>query len=85
MLAIDPDRFHRPRGGHAVPGAGIDVAVLIFSSFVERARQRMGAESAEPVVAEQLTQHLSEITSRLDRIQQTLDSGGSVGARPTLR
>ena len=34
---------------------------------------------------EQLTAQLSEITSRLDRIQQTLDPGGSAEARTTPR
>ena len=61
------------------------VTAVITSSFVERARQERITEiaSAEAVGAEQLTAQLSEITSRLERIQQTLDSGGSSGA--TLR
>jgi voltage-gated potassium channel len=61
------------------------VTAVITSSFVERARQKRIAniETAEEVGAEQLTAQLSEITSRLERIQQTLDLGGSVGA--TLR
>jgi hypothetical protein len=52
---------------------------------VERARQGRIAESetAEAASAEHLAAQLSEITSRLDRIQQTLDSGGPAGA--TLR
>ena len=55
------------------------VTAVITSSFVERARQQRIAdtETAEAVGAEQLTAQLSEITSRLERIQQTLDSGGS--------
>jgi voltage-gated potassium channel len=58
------------------------VTAVITSSFVERARQKRIAdiETAEAVGAEQLAAQLSEITSRLDRIQQTLDSGGSAGA-----
>ena len=61
------------------------VTAVITSSFVERARQQRIAdtETAEAVGAEQLIAQLSEITSRLDRIQQTLDSGGPAGA--TLR
>ena len=61
------------------------VTAVITSSFVDRARQKRIAniETAEEVGAEQLTAQLSEITSRLERIQQTLDLGGSVGA--TLR
>ena len=62
------------------------VTAVITSSFVERARQQRIADSepAEAAGIEQLTE-LSEITSRLDRIQQTLDLGGAAGARPTLR
>ncbi len=58
------------------------VTAVITSSFVERARQERIADSetAEAVGAEQLIAQLSEITSRLERIQQTLDSGGSAGA-----
>ena len=58
------------------------VTAVITSSFVERARQERiaGIETAEVVGAEQLIAQLSEITSRLVRIQQTLDSGGSAGA-----
>ncbi len=61
------------------------VTAVITSSFVERARQQRIAdiETAETVGDEQLTAQLSEITSWLDRIQQTLDSGGS--AEVTLR
>jgi voltage-gated potassium channel len=61
------------------------VTAVITSSFVERARQERIAdiETAGAVGAEQVVAQLSEITSRLDRIQQTLDSGGSAGA--TLR
>lgn len=61
------------------------VTAVITSSFVERARQQQIADSetAEAVGTEQLTAQLSEITSRLERIQQTLDRGGSAGA--TLR
>jgi voltage-gated potassium channel len=61
------------------------VTAVITSSFVERARQQRIADSETPeaVGAEQLTAQLSEITSRLERIQQTLDIGGSAGA--TLR
>lgn len=63
------------------------VTAVITSSFVERARQQQIADSetAKAVGAEQLTAQLAEITSRLDRIQQTLDLGGWAGARPTLR
>ena len=63
------------------------VTAVITSSFVERARQQRVAETetAEAVGAEQLAAQLSEITSRLERIQQTLDSEGSAGARTTLR
>ena len=61
------------------------VTAVITSSFVERARQQRIAdvETTEAVGVEQLKAQLSEITSRLERIQQTLDSGGSPGA--TLR
>ena len=60
------------------------VTAVITSSFVERARQERIPDigTAEAVDAEQLSAQLSEITSRLDRIQQSLDSGGSAG--PTL-
>lgn len=34
---------------------------------------------------EQLTAQLSEITSRLERLQQTLDPGGAAEARSTPR
>ena len=62
------------------------VTAVITSSFVERARQQRIADSetAEAVGIEQLTAQLSEITSRLEQIQQTLDSGASAGARTTL-
>jgi len=62
------------------------VTAVITSSFVERARQQRVADSdaAEEVGIEQLAAQLSEMTSRLDRIQQTLDPGGS-GARTTPR
>jgi voltage-gated potassium channel len=58
------------------------VTAVITSSFVERARQERIAHSqpADAVAAEQLTAQLSEISSRLERLQQTLDSGGSAGA-----
>jgi hypothetical protein len=61
------------------------VTAVITSSFVERARRERMAdtETGEAVDAEQLVAQLSEITSRLDRIQRTLDSGGS--AKATLR
>ena len=61
------------------------VTAVITSSLVERARQQRIADSetAEAVGAEELIAQLAEITSRLDRIQQTLDSGGPSGA--TLR
>ena len=61
------------------------VTAVITSSFVERARQQRIADSetAEAVGIEQLTAQLSEITSRLERIQQTLDSGASSGGRRT--
>ncbi|WP_406050274.1 potassium channel family protein [Kribbella sp. NBC_00889] len=53
------------------------VTAVITSSFVERARQERIADSetAEAAGIEQLTAQLAEITSRLDRIQQTLESG----------
>jgi len=62
------------------------VTAVITSSFVERARREGIAdiEAAGAVGAEQLTAQLAEITSRLDRIQQTLDSGGPAGTRTTL-
>lgn len=54
------------------------VTAVITSSFVERARQERIADSetAEAAGMEQLTAQLAEITSRLDRIQQTLESRG---------
>ena len=57
------------------------VTAVITSSFVERARQERMAdiETADAVGDEQLTAQLAEITSRLERIQQTLDSRGSAG------
>ena len=63
------------------------VTAVITSSFVERARQERIADSetAEAVGIEQLTAQLSDITSRLDRIQQTLDLGGPAGVSTTLR
>ena len=62
------------------------VTAMITSSFVERARQQQitNSETADAVGIEQLTAQLSEITSRLDRIQQTLDPGRA-GARTTPR
>ena len=58
------------------------VTAVITSSFVERARQERIAHSqpADAVAAEQLTAQLSEITSRLEQIQQSLDPG-SAGAK----
>jgi voltage-gated potassium channel len=55
------------------------LTAVITSSFVERARQQRIAdpETTEAVGNEQLTAQLAEITSRLERIQQSLDSGGS--------
>ena len=63
------------------------VTAVITSSFVERARQQRIAEleTEEAVSNEQLAAQLSEITSRLERLQQTLDPGGSAEARTTLR
>ena len=63
------------------------VTAVITSSFVERARQQGIAEleTEEAVGNEQLAAQLSEITSRLERLQQTLDPGGSAEARTTLR
>ena len=63
------------------------VTAVITSSFVERARQReiADSETAGAVGAQQLAAQLSEITSRLERIQQTLDLQGSAGTRTTLR
>jgi hypothetical protein len=62
------------------------VTAVITSSFVERARQQQIADSetADAAGIEQLTVQLAEITSRLERIQQTLDPGRSAGA-PTTR
>jgi voltage-gated potassium channel len=59
------------------------VTAVITSSFVERARQQRitDSESPEAVGIEALTAQLSEVTSRLERIQETLDAGGSAGAR----
>ena len=61
------------------------VTAVITSSFVERARQQRVAdtETAEAAGAEQLAAQLSEISSRLERIERALDSAGSAGA--TLR
>ena len=61
------------------------VTAVITSSFVERARQQRiaDAETAEAVGIEQLTAQLSEITSRLERIERALDPGGSAGATRT--
>ena len=56
------------------------VTAVITSSFVERARQQRTAK----LETEDLTAQLSEITSRLDRIQRTLDSGGSAGSGSKL-
>ena len=58
------------------------VTAVITSSFVERAREQRVAdtETAEAVGTEQLAAQLSEITARLERIQQTLDAGSSTGA-----
>jgi len=63
------------------------VTAVITSSFVERARQQRIAEleTEEAVGNEQLTAQRSEITSRLERLQQTLDPGGSAEARTRLR
>jgi len=63
------------------------VTAVITSSFVERARQEriVDSETAEAVGVEQLTAQLAEITSRLEQIQQSLESGGSAGARTTPR
>ena len=63
------------------------VTAVITSSFVERARQARitDSETAESVGVEKLAAQLSDVTARLERIQQILDSGGSGGARPTLR
>lgn len=61
------------------------VTAVITSSFVERARREGVAEleTEEAVGIEQLTAQLAEITSRLERLQQTVDGGGSAGARTT--
>ena len=58
------------------------VTAVITSSFVERARQqRIGEEeTAEAMSFEQLTAQLSEITSRLERIERALDPAGSAEA-----
>ena len=63
------------------------VTAVITSSFVERARQARitDSEAAEAAGIEKLAAQLSDVTARLERIQQILDSGGSGGARPTLR
>ena len=57
------------------------VTAVITSSFVERARQDRAAASdaAETTDVERLTAQLTEITARLDRIQQSLDSGEPAG------
>ncbi|MFC5264062.1 potassium channel family protein [Kribbella qitaiheensis] len=62
------------------------VTAVITSSFVERARQQQIADSetADAAGIEQLTAQLAEITAKLERIQQTVDPGGSAGA-PTTR
>ena len=52
------------------------VTALITSSFVERARRERISDS-QTLDVEQLTAQLSEITPRLERIQQTLDVAGS--------
>jgi hypothetical protein len=59
------------------------VTAAITSSFVERARRESVAvtDAAETVGLEQLVAQLSEITTRLDRIQRTLEPGGSAGVR----
>ena len=63
------------------------VTAVITSSFVERARQARitDSETAEAAGIEKLAAQLSDVTARLERIQHTLDSGGSGEARPTLR
>jgi voltage-gated potassium channel Kch len=63
------------------------VTAVITSSFVERARQQGIAEleTEKAVGNEQLAAQLSEITSRLERLQQTLDLGGSAEAHTTPR
>ncbi len=62
------------------PGVG-------WPSIVERARQEeiADSETAVAVAVEELSAQLSEITSRLERIRQTLDLQGSQGACTTLR
>jgi voltage-gated potassium channel len=62
------------------------VSAVITSSFVERAHQERiaASETTEAAGIEQLTAQLAEITSRLDRIQETLDPGGPAGAHTTL-
>jgi voltage-gated potassium channel len=63
------------------------VTAVITSSFVERARQQGIAEleTEKAVGNEQLAAQLSEITSRLERLQQALDLGGSAEAHTTPR
>ena len=63
------------------------VTAIITSSFVERARQERMAEleTAEAMGTEQLAAQLSEITARLERIQQTLEPGGSAETHTTTR
>ena len=63
------------------------VTAVITSSFVERAHQERLADSepGEAVGIEQLAAQLAEVTSRLERIQQTLDAGGTAESRTTIR
>ena len=63
------------------------VTAVITSSFVERAHQERLADSepGEAVGTEQLAAQLAEVTSRLERIQQTLDAGGTAESRTTIK
>jgi len=61
------------------------VTAVITSGFVEPARQQRVAESAteDALGVEQLTAQLAQISSRLDRLQQTLDARSPAGPDTT--
>ena len=62
------------------------VTAAITSSFVERARreQTTPADLEERVRIEQLAGELADIKARLERMQRTLDRGGSSGGTSAL-